>query len=39
LEETDIYACRNALLDPELIKTVCAAPYVERAASKYDWYN
>ena len=34
LEEAAIDAWRTAVLDPELMKTVCAAPYVERAASK-----
>jgi len=34
LEEAAINAWRKAVLDPDLMKTVCAAPYVKRAVSK-----
>ena len=34
LEEAAIDAWRTAVLDPELMKTVCAAPYFKSAASK-----
>jgi transposase len=34
LEEAAIDAWRAAVLDPELMKTVCNAPYLKRAASK-----
>ena len=34
LEEAAIDAWRTAVLDPELMKTVCAAPYVKSAVSK-----
>ena len=34
LEEAAIDAWRTAVLDPELVKTVCAAPYIKRAASR-----
>jgi len=33
LEAAAIAAWRHAVLDPELMKTVCAAPYLERANS------
>jgi len=35
------FACsdgwRDAVLDPELMKTVCAALYIKRAVSNSDW--
>jgi transposase len=34
LEEAAVDAWRNAVLDPELMKTVCNAPYLQRAGSK-----
>ncbi len=34
LEEAAIDAWRTAVLDPELMKTVCNAPYLRRAVSK-----
>jgi hypothetical protein len=33
LEEAAIHAWRKAVLDTELMKSVCAAPYIERANS------
>lgn len=33
LEEAAIAAWKNAVLDTELMKTVCAAPYLNRATS------
>ena len=38
LEEAAIDAWRKAVLEPELMKTICAAPYLKRAVSKWDWY-
>jgi transposase len=34
LEDAALSAWRTAVLDPELMKTVCAAPYLQRAISK-----
>ncbi len=36
LEEAAIDAWRTAVLDPELMKTVCNAPYLKRAVSKIE---
>ncbi len=39
LETAAIEAWKTAVLDPNLMKTVCAAPYLKRAISNWNAYE